>query len=130
MSLNWSIEGIKDYKELLVKGVDKDGEFEHTNPVTDGLVWMTMIVDIGRITEENWKEFYLRVKMYEALKGRYFYDYEVTPELIQRHIGLATNVTTSKVTWNRKVRLWMKEQVSTTGEKWSWSCEKMKLKPS
>ena len=67
MSLNWSVLKIEDYEELMLKGTDKDGEYEHVNPVTDGIVWMTLIVDIGRITEENWKEFYLRVKMYEAL---------------------------------------------------------------
>lgn len=128
MSLNWSVLKIEDYEELMLKGTDKDGEYEHVNPVTDGIVWMTLIVDIGRITDENWKEFYLRVKMYEALKGRYFYDHEVTPELIQRHIGLVTNVSTSKVNWNKKVRLWMREKISTTGDKWSY--EKTKSKQS
>ena len=132
MSLNWSIEGIKDYKELLVKGVDKDGEFEHTNPVTDGLVWMTMIVDIGRITEKNWKEFYLRAKMYEALKGRYFYECELTPEMIHRHIGLYTNVSDNKRNWNRKVRMWLQEKIEM-GDTWDfqkWNSERMKSKPS
>jgi hypothetical protein len=51
MSLNWNIEKI--HERLIV-----DGKMDS---VTEALIWATMAVDIGDITEKNWKEFYFRV---------------------------------------------------------------------
>lgn len=70
---------------------------EILNPVTESLIWATIAVGLGCITDENWKEFYYRLKMYEAHNGEPFMEhFPVTPEMIKAHIGLRTNVSNTR----------------------------------
>ena len=83
MSLDWNAEGVKDHDKL-------------NHKITEGLVWATMAVDIGRITETNTKEFYKRLKMWGvAIQS----DMGIKYSDVVDHIGLYTNV--SKTTDNQ-----------------------------
>lgn len=98
MSLDWDLTKIKNYKELCWEKNEDDTST--LNPVTESLIWLTMGIGIGKITEDNASEVYCRVAMYEKLFGTmlsYWKDGEkvsvaITPEDIHSHIGLSTNV--------------------------------------
>jgi hypothetical protein len=89
MALNWNIEKCQNFEELKT---DKEW------PVTDILIWATMIVSIGTITEKNYKEFYARLHLVEKLSGSLTSvngkENYITLEQVKRRIGLQTNVST------------------------------------
>jgi hypothetical protein len=71
------------------------------SPVTHALIFVTMSVDIGHITEKNYLEFYTRAKFAAALFGSSlmkadehggYKERGITIEDVRAHIGLGTNV--------------------------------------
>ena len=68
----------------------------YQNPITVGLVWMTMSVGIGTITDATAIEFYARAKMIERLYGPTVHQADGTEGFtlddVMRHKGLRTNV--------------------------------------
>jgi len=130
MALNWSIGKCADHEQLWVKDGEEGGKpMYRLNPITDGLIWLTMIVEQGTITEANWREFYRRAKLYEFYNGPYFNGAEITPAMIHRHIGLATNVSSSSIkNWNARLRQWSAEFIKQTAapqEKWKYEAPKV-----
>ena len=106
MSLNWNIENVKDYKEL----TDSDDE----SVVTQVIVFGTMGVGIGEITEKTAEEFFIRLRIWENLFGPSLImngePTKITFAQVQRRIGLTTNVSfESKPNWNTKVARWVRE---------------------
>jgi hypothetical protein len=105
MSLTWDLQNIKDYKTVCwIETGEKDDKGEpvtRLNPVTNTLIWMTMAVKLGSITEANAADFYGRLRIMEKLDGPFLYKIEngekidryFTPEEIHAHIGLVCNVT-------------------------------------
>jgi len=56
---------------------------------TQSIIFTTMAIGMGGITEENWLEFYARMNILERL-----HDYKpILAERLKEHIGLTTNVT-------------------------------------
>ena len=99
MSLNWNIRSVREYEELV------DGGRE--SAITEMLVWATMAIGLGDITEKNADEFYARVKLAEKLTGTFGWvegkNYSLQPEDVQRRIGLSTNVTDeARSTWLKR----------------------------
>jgi hypothetical protein len=97
MSLSWNLEKIRDWKEIS----ENDNEWA----VTETLIWDCMAVEIGTITEKNAAEFYARVRLLEQLYGCSLgyvgedgkrVDRPITPEDVERRIGLSTNVGSAK----------------------------------
>lgn len=91
MSLNFQLSGIEDYKTVCYDG---DGQLK---VLTEAIIWATMIVEIGKITEENVGEFYARLKVCEGLGKLTHMRGDGTPmmpkiEELIAHIGLYTNV--------------------------------------
>lgn len=86
MSLDWNATGVRDFDQLT------DNEYV----TRDALVWATMAIGIGVITEENAQEFYSRLSLLEKVTGASrFKDGEplyFTPDDVKRFIGLTTNV--------------------------------------
>lgn len=80
------------------KSVMSDEEW----PTTHNLIWLTMAVGIGDLSEKNAPEFYARVKVLEKVDGKEEF---FTPEMIRKRIGMKTNVfpveTRSK--WSQRV---------------------------
>lgn len=99
MPLTWSLEDIKNYKEVC--WIDNDDDTRRLSTVTETLIFATMAVRLGSITEANADDFYARLKIIERLDGPFMYKIEdgerkdmlFTPEDVQAHIGLACNVT-------------------------------------
>ena len=62
---------------------------EANYPMTERIYFVTLVTDLGEITESNFGEFYARVKVYEAITG----DNLITLADVKRRIGLQTNVS-------------------------------------
>jgi hypothetical protein len=105
MSLNWSIEDVKDYKKGCWLDDPENPGWENRilNPITDGLILHTMAVGIGEITEDTVEEFYNRSRLYTQFFGGSIRSYNEETEKyesrpftateINDHIGLSTNVS-------------------------------------
>jgi hypothetical protein len=112
MALTWNVSQIIDYKELCWNPCDPpeigdDGENRvMIDPITDGLIWATLMTGIGTITEKNYEEFWCRLEMNSLLNGPYMrwgedakWRGQSAPEtksgysleMVYRHIGLKTN---------------------------------------
>tara|TARA_R100001509_G_C4754845_1_gene177647 strand:+ start:255 stop:596 length:342 start_codon:yes stop_codon:yes gene_type:complete len=61
------------------------------------IIWTTVVLGMQNITEDNWKEFYLRLDYLHrmTLRPHDYVDYSAvfTPKLIKNCIGLRTNIT-------------------------------------
>jgi hypothetical protein len=94
MTLDYSIANCRDWEEL-----NSDEEWN----VTQGIIFSTMWVGMGSITEKNWKQFYERLTIQSMLVGGSglnaknengeWVPYRYTPEDVYRRIGLTTNVS-------------------------------------
>ena len=98
MSLDYELGQIANYKEVCYTG--EPGQ-RKMSAVTHALIFVTMSVDIGHITEKNYLEFYTRTKfvfrlfgstLYEADEHGGYKERDFTLEEIRAHIGLGTNV--------------------------------------
>jgi hypothetical protein len=101
MSLNWNLGKIKNHGELCwlpAKEGQADGDRE-MNPKTNDLIWATMAVNLGEITEENAAEFHRRLDLWSAALG--IPKYEISLEDVRAHVGLKTNVG------DKTLRAWM-----------------------
>lgn len=118
MSLNWQVDGIKDYKTVCWK---EDGEM---NPVTNTLIWGTIGVGMGQITDKNVDEFAARFRLLEKIHGAFLYkpaegggkqDWYLSDEDFIAHIGLWCNVSfESRTKW--VARMFNNKQTSITEE--------------
>jgi len=131
MSLNWSIREIHDYENLCWDTLteptedyesleamvhapqgwmaptwdwtnDEKTEIRKLNSVTHALIFGSMAIGIGKITQANHEEVYLRYAMEEKIFGTRlrrkneegeWVDRSITLADIKRHIGLGTNVS-------------------------------------
>ena len=114
MSLDWSVENIKDYKTVCWRGEDADGlRLRHK---TEILMREGTKVDLNGITKKNIDEWLRRVavcKLFGVGFGDEFYEeegkklhrlYYPDRAILEEHIGLGTNVATKHFTrWYKKM---------------------------
>ena len=81
MSLDWNLSKIKNNKEVCWKNGLMKAE-------THELIYSTIAVGMGEITEKNWREFLSRLNCWEMVHGFN----RTKPETVRDHIGLRTNV--------------------------------------
>lgn len=102
MSLDWSVERMKNFNVLTTLVIPAFETYEGERkwlPLTEALIWATMHVGINGITEDNWKEFYYRLHMWEGTIGPSLRLYDtakprfITPLEVYAHIGLSTNAS-------------------------------------
>jgi hypothetical protein len=104
MSLNWNIERIANHKEVCWIADPKPDNPDNArlNPVTETLIFATITVGLGSITEKNVSEFAARFRIAERLDGPFLYkagedgnrvDWLLSDEDFIAHIGLYTNVS-------------------------------------
>lgn len=108
MSLNWSVENVKYFKdhpdELWVKyGSSTEDEYEDVNAETKSLLFGMMIIGIGDISYSTAPEFYARWKVLEKYDDLYVYSkldenknivkQYITPKMIMKHINMFANVS-------------------------------------
>jgi hypothetical protein len=119
VSLTWSVENIKDYETVCWIG-EKGSEERRINPVTETLVFMTIGVGLGSITDENVGEFAARFRIMEKVQGPFLVkgggkDWYLSDEDFIAHIGLYTNVSNeTRPQWASRV--FVKKQTSVTEE--------------
>ena len=113
MALSWDITQCKNMDSLTV---EETGEWA----VTNALIWLTMAVDMGKISDTNIGEFYARTKVWEAVTGAMITkhnkdtdtleDYFLTFADIHKRIGLVTNVSNVTTTnWFKRITRVMTE---------------------
>lgn len=94
---------------------DPENEFDYRkgdrimNPVTRALIWSTLGVGIGKLTEDNLAEFAFRMKVTDGLYGKPVQEKQpdgswkaraFTLDELRAHVGLSTNVSFEKrVSW-------------------------------
>ena len=94
MSLDWNVEKVENYEEILA---------EDERRTTKSLIWATMAIGMNKIDETTWPDFYMRVNIWESAFGAFtikgnpatrgFDPVYVTPEQVKRRIGLYTNAS-------------------------------------
>jgi hypothetical protein len=94
MSLDWNVKAIIEREGdeyVWPKGVDGEQRLRGS---LECLIWATIFVGINRITEENWKEFALRLRAWEIGVGCISASNEpLEAETVRRAIGLSTNAS-------------------------------------
>jgi hypothetical protein len=103
MALHTNISNCVNYEEL-----NTDANY----PMTERIYFVTLVTDLGEITDTNYGEFYARVKVYEVITG----DDYITLADIKRRIGLTTNVSnrTSAQFLKRMTELGQSNHYNTT----------------
>jgi len=114
MSLNWNVSNIEDFEAVCFRHFEEDGQpLRELKQSTEKLIFITMAVGLGRITESNYQEFYKRIALFERLRGCVrvkksdrggFVDDPYTLEDIRQHIGLCVNVSDEKPdAWRKRI---------------------------
>jgi len=100
MSLDWDVSRVKNCEEVCYRPSSETPDEFLLNVVTDTLIWHTMYVGLGRITEKNVMEFFTRCDMWADVVGAPIIKpnngtmehIRLTYQDIINHIGLSTNV--------------------------------------
>jgi hypothetical protein len=91
VSLNWNVSQCKNFSSLMAAD-----EW----PTTERVIFATMAVGMGKITEDNWAEFYARYAIICTLDHVDM----LSPFDIYRRIGLVTNVAAETwVHWIKRI---------------------------
>lgn len=89
MALTYRLTEIANWQELRL-------EVKGNWVKTQAIIYMTMFVGMGQITEANADEFYRRARIVEAVTGFLYATDQgpqpITREDVQRYVGLKTNV--------------------------------------
>ena len=118
MALNWDLGNIKNFKSVCW---NDDGSFSEE---TELLIFYTMNLGMGLITESNVDKFILRFRMYEVLHGMSKWrnvDGErinaISDTLIRKHIGLSTNASSiSDAQFNKNMLKQLVREAEATSE--------------
>ena len=111
MALRYELGKIHNWEECLEKNSPL--------PLTTAIIWASMAIDMGKITKENYKEFYTRTAMWERVFGPFLMmpqgERRITQQEIERYIGLVTNVRErSSLQFNKKIGSLVREQAQLT----------------
>ena len=137
MAIAWDLTKITDYKDVCFienvwppasdrnsKVSREKGEIDNRpvsmNPVTEVLIFATVFVHMGNITEKTYKEFHTRLKEFEvATGGKGLLQMKIdghpqfrmpTLKEIKSHVGLSTNVILKdKRKWGNEIKRLVKE---------------------
>jgi len=89
MSLDFDLGGIKNYKELCWTDAETGGK--RLTDLTHALVWDTMVIGLGEVTEKNIDEWMYRLYIMDRAYPR---DVKITRQDLVNHIGLRANAST------------------------------------
>lgn len=107
MSLDWSLTEIDDYKNLCWLEIE-GSENVRLNPITESIIWATMVTGIGHIKDEDTAaEFVVRYRISNGVRGSATY---LSYADVVKHIGLRTNVgKETRAAFMKRVNGWMNE---------------------
>ena len=115
MSLDWDVSNVTDYETVCFEqryNPDRKQTERMVKPVTNQLVFSTMVIDQSGITETNVEEFAWRLALYQQMfggliieaKDNEFVERFISAEEVRAHIGLRTNVVTqSRASWLKRM---------------------------
>ena len=117
MSLNYDLSEIEDWENRCRVPRD-DGTLSHVlSGITEALIFATMTIDLGEITQKNHIEFYTRMMMYKFINPNIYKS--ITLDDVIAHIGLTTNVmNTTPLKFNKKLGLMARDRIG-----WDIDCE-------
>lgn len=128
MALIWDVGNVHNYEDVCFyrateddpsRGV-KEGD-DLVNPVTNAIVWASIQVCLGGITEANAEQWFARLRLIETLFGpmlirgsTHVGPPEISADEVRAHIGLTVNVTPESDTkWrNRQFKYAMDAHLS------------------
>ena len=118
MSLNWDLGGIENFKSVC------RNEDESLREETELLIFYTMNLGMGLITQNNVDKFILRFRLYEELYGMAkWWNVNgqrvnvISDTLIRKHIGLRTNASSiSDVQFNKNMLKQLVREAKATSE--------------
>ena len=94
MALHWDITAVADEYAWKSGNVDDGGTLD---PIMHGLIWATMAVGLGKITEQNAAEFGARLDLWQDIHGGFMSGpdgpFRITREDVRNRIGLRCNVS-------------------------------------
>jgi hypothetical protein len=103
MSLNFDLSRIAEWRRVCVD--DKD----NIRPITDALIWLSMLVDLGEISKKNVHEWDVRLRALERVGFRQLFSearghFNPSREEIEAHVGLRTNVhSKTRAAWQKRL---------------------------
>lgn len=148
MALHYELGKIANYEELCYQREPEgwnpppmdnewqqldDGSWRRLSPVTKALVFMSMTVELGVLTERNIGEWWARMQVADFLYGVTLFEFKdgkrvdlpITIEELCAHIGLSTNATTvSRPQWLARVKRNMDQMVEFAQKKLEKLAEK------
>mgnify|MGYP003628499834 FL=1 len=118
MALNWDLGGIENFKSVC------RNEDESLREETELLIFYTMNLGMGLITQNNVDKFILRFRMYEVLYGMAkWWNVNgqrvnvISDTLIRKHIGLRTNASSiSDAQFNKNMLKQLVREAKATSE--------------
>lgn len=106
MPLTWNASKIQYFidhpDELWIKATSFGEEYDDVNAETKSLIFGSMAIGVGSITESSAPEFYGRWKVLEKIDdicvtsvydGTNIIKNYITPDIVSKHIGLSMNVS-------------------------------------
>lgn len=109
MALTFHVGNIANHEHVTTRPSTRDKEDQEWHPVTDALVWSSIVCGYNHITEANYKEVAARLAQYQAVIGGIL-GYQIMPKVniteedVRMHIGLTTNASTlTKAQWRKKI---------------------------
>jgi hypothetical protein len=113
MALTWNLKNCTDIDVLLA-------DAPTGWPVTDSTIWLTMIVGMNSITEQNAPKFYHRVHWFQVAAGPVIKGLVIMPPHITARIGMTTNASQlTDAEWRKKLDGIMAETSHQEWEHWS-----------
>lgn len=91
MSLDFKLGDIKNYRELCWTDSQLGHDCKQLTGLTHALIWDTMTVGLGEVTEKNLDEWMYRLCIMDRVYPR---EMKITRQDLVSHIGLRTNAST------------------------------------
>tara|TARA_B110000046_G_C12794173_1_gene314379 strand:+ start:283 stop:663 length:381 start_codon:yes stop_codon:yes gene_type:complete len=118
MALNWNLGDIENFKSVC------RNEDESLREETELLIFYTMNLGMGLITQNNVDKFILRLRMYEVMYGMAkWWNVNgqrvnlISDTLIRKHIGLRTNASSiSDAQFNKNMLKQLVREAKATSE--------------
>ena len=102
---------------------DRESWTQRDHDMLDRLIWGTLVVDIGEITDANIGEWLFRMRLGDRMMGGRGYftmeyvnekRFDITADHLRKFVGLKTNVsTTTRAKWLKKVVSQASERVES-----------------
>lgn len=101
MSIWYDVTKCENFEELMAT--------DREQSISTGIMYSMMVVGGPEITAKNWEKIFTRIHQYELACGFGMFNdskgnhYFVTPEMIERRIGMHTNCPEVDLRWFKKI---------------------------